>query len=105
MDILEVSFEKSFTFTNGWYVLVIINNERHFYIALEDLDQYLVQGWIVTDFDLELHLNYLLFKIDQALKLRNEALFINHIKQYKKSNDLKVYLENNLHNSIMRLLD
>ena len=101
MDIIEVSNEQSFTFNNGWYVLAIINNQGHFYIALEDLDHYFYQGRLVTDFDLELNLNYLQFQIDLALEIRDEKLFLNHTKKLIESSDLKVKLENYLNNSVM----
>lgn len=101
MDIIEVTSEESFTFNNEWYVLAILNNQGHFYIALEDLDQYFHLGRLVTDFDLELKLNYLQFQIDQALEIRDEELFLNHTKKLKESSDLKVKLANYLYNTVM----
>ncbi|WHY67743.1 IDEAL domain-containing protein [Neobacillus sp. SuZ13] len=101
MDIIEVPNEQSFTFNNSWYVLATINNQGHFYIALEDLDHYFYQGKLVTDFDLELNLNYLQFQIDLALEKRDEELFLNHTKKLIESSDLKVKLKNYLNNSVM----
>lgn len=89
MDIIEVTNEQSFTFNNGWYVQAIINNQGHFYIALEDLERYFALGRLVTDFDLELRLNYLRFQIDQALEINDEELFFNTTSQLKESSELK----------------
>ena len=101
MDIIEITTERSFTFNDDWYVLAIVNNQGHFYIALEDLDQYFYLGMLVTDFDLELKVNYLQFQIDQALEIRDEELFLNHTKKLKEASDLKVKLESYLHTASM----
>ncbi|TCN22736.1 IDEAL domain-containing protein [Mesobacillus foraminis] len=96
MDIIEVTNEQSFTFYNGWYVQAIINNQGHFYIALEDLERYFAIGRLVTGFDLELRLNYLRFQIDQALEINDEELFFNTTSQLKESSELKKKLEDYL---------
>lgn len=101
MDIIEVINQQSFAFNNGWYVLAILNSHGHFYIALEDLDQYFHLGRLVTEFDLGLKLNYLRFQIDQALEVRDEELFLTHTKQLKKSTDLKLRLEGFLNNTVI----
>ncbi|WP_050183612.1 IDEAL domain-containing protein [Domibacillus robiginosus] len=101
MDIMEVTNKESFTFNNEWYVLAIINNHGHFYIALEDLVQYFHLERLVTDFDLELKLNYLQFQIDQALEIRNEESFLKHTKTFKEFSGLKVKLNSYLYNAVM----
>lgn len=102
MDIIEViTNEQNFTYNNGWYVLAIINNHGHFYISLEDLEQYFELGKLVSDLDLDLKVNYLHFQIDQALEKRDEALFLNHTKILKESSDLKVKLEQYINNPVM----
>ncbi|MFE8697690.1 IDEAL domain-containing protein [Cytobacillus sp. FJAT-53684] len=101
MDIIEVINQQSFAFNNGWYVLAILNSHGHFYIALEDLDQYFHLGKLVTEFDLGLKLNYLRFQIDQALEVRDEELFLTHTKQLKESSDLKLRLEGFLNNTVI----
>lgn len=101
MDIIEVINQQSFAFNNGWYVLAILNSHGHFYIALEDLDQYFHLGRLVTEFDLGLKLNYLRFQIDQALEVRDEELFLTHTKQLKESSDLKLRLESFLNYTVI----
>ncbi|MBT2755583.1 IDEAL domain-containing protein [Mesobacillus foraminis] len=96
MDIIEVTNDQSFTFNYGWYVLARMNNLGHFYIALDDLDQYFAIGRLVTDFDLELRLNYLRFQIDHALEINDEELFFNTTSQLKESSELKKKLEDYL---------
>jgi len=101
MDIIQITNEQSFTFNNGWYILAIINNQGHFYIALEDLDHYFSLGMLVTDLDLELKLNYLQFQIDQALETRDRELFLTHTRELKESSDLMVKLESYVNNTVM----
>lgn len=97
-DIIELINERKFMFEKGWYFLIRLNNQCDFHIALEDLEQYYLNERLLSMIDIELTLNYLQFKINQALDTGDEESFLNFTKKLKESYDLKVKLEQYAHN-------
>lgn len=97
-DIIEVMNERKFTMANGWYFLVMINERCIFFMALEDLEEYFMKEQLLSMFDIDLKINHLQFKINQALDTGDEASFMNFTKKLKESNHLKVKLDNYLRN-------
>lgn len=97
-DIIEVTNDRKFTMANGWYYLVGINDRCIFYMALEDLEQYFMKEQLLSMLDTDLKINYLQFKINQALDAGDEAPFLNYTKKLKELSDLKVKLDQYLSN-------
>jgi hypothetical protein len=97
-DVIEITNARKFTIGSGWYFLVVINSQRFFYMALEDLDKYFMEEQLLSILDIELKVNYLHFQVDQALDIGDEASFLNYTKKLKESNDLWVKLEEYLSN-------
>ncbi|MCQ6276243.1 IDEAL domain-containing protein [Bacillus sp. V3B] len=97
-DIIEIINERKFMIEKGWYFLIRMNNQYNFHIALEDLERYYLNERLLSLIDIELALNYLQFKVDQALDTGDEELFLNFTKKLKESRDLKMKLEQCVHN-------
>ncbi|MGG3798707.1 hypothetical protein [Metabacillus fastidiosus] len=87
-DIIKMTNECKFVDNNGWYSLVIINDESSFYIANEDLDTYVKQEKIISVLDIELKINYLKFCINQSLDKHDKVSFLKFTKEL---NDLRVF--------------
>jgi hypothetical protein len=92
-DRIEVKDDRKFVMDSGWYSLVIINNEWFLYMALEDLDQYFMKGYIYSMLDIELKINYLQFQVNLALDKGDEVLFLNSTTSLNEASDLKENLE------------
>jgi hypothetical protein len=67
-------------------------------MAHEDLEQYFMKERLLSILDINLKINFLQFKINQALDTGDEASFMNFTKKLKESSDLKVKLEQYLSN-------
>ncbi|WP_100403530.1 IDEAL domain-containing protein [Bacillus sp. FJAT-42315] len=74
-DCLTITSDKRHVDVLGWYFLVGRNNEDFFYINIEDLENLYMKGFLYSKEDLELRLNYLQYKINEALDQRNEEAF------------------------------
>lgn len=92
-DIIEVTNERQYMFDADWFILVIINNNWQLYMALEDLERYFTQGYVVSLMDIELKINHLKFQIDQSLGQGDESTFLQSTQCLKESSALKVRLE------------
>ncbi|MGM0901062.1 MAG: hypothetical protein ACQEXB_08160 [Bacillota bacterium] len=98
-DIIELTNERQFIPDRGWYFLINMNNERHFYMALKDLDNYYDSGELVSLIDLELKENYCKYKINAALDTGDEDTFIVFTCELKESRHLKEHIKNHLYQS------
>ncbi|QGQ47649.1 hypothetical protein [Metabacillus sediminilitoris] len=87
-DIIEVKEDRKFVMDNGWYSLVVINNQWFLYMAIEDLEHYFNRNYLYSMLDIELKINYLQFQVNQALDEGNEALFINSTSRLNDISDL-----------------
>ncbi|OAH54326.1 MULTISPECIES: hypothetical protein [Bacillaceae] len=97
-DVIEITNERKNMMDYGWYFMIIINHHRQFYIALEDLDKYFVEGRMMSLFDLELRIIYLNYQIDKALDKGDEPSFLAETKKLKEASILQTHLQRFLHN-------
>jgi uncharacterized protein YpiB (UPF0302 family) len=96
-DIMEITDEQKYTIDNGWYFLVKINERNNFYIPINDLENFIRQEQLIAMLDIDLQINYLKFKIDQAFDTGDEASFRDVSKKLIESNELKLKLERYLY--------
>ncbi len=92
-DIIKVTNERKFTAHNGWYYMVVLEDENYFYIALSDLEQYYARGQIFLREDIEWNMNYLNCQVDLSLDRKDEVRFKYVSKQLIEANKLKKKLE------------
>ena len=92
-DILEVTAERKFTVTNGWYFLVRFNEHCIFYMSLEDLEQYFIKEQLLSMLDMDLTINHLQYKINQALDTGDKTSFMSFTEKLKEASDFKMKLE------------
>lgn len=92
-DIIEVLGERTFTMTNGWYFLVKVNNQEMFYMAIEDLEYYVMKERLISLLDLALKMNYSQFKINQSLEVGDKSLFMTSTNNLKELSNLKLKME------------
>ncbi|MEC2074956.1 hypothetical protein [Metabacillus fastidiosus] len=91
-DIIKMTNECKFVDNNGWYSLVIINDESSFYIANEDLDTYVKQEKIISVLDIELKINYLEFCINRSLDECDKASFLKFTKELNNLREFNTIL-------------
>ena len=80
-DIMEITDEQKYTIDNGWYFLVKINERTNFYIPMNDLESFIRKEQLIAMLDIDLQINYLKFKIDQAFDTGDEASFKDFSKK------------------------
>lgn len=81
-DQLHIFGEPFFVDHLGWYIQVQKNEEIQFYMSAHFIDDIYDKQVLCTKMDLSLAMNYHQYKIDEALKTKNEDLFHSHIKAY-----------------------
>ncbi|WP_243292111.1 IDEAL domain-containing protein [Bacillus sp. FJAT-47783] len=95
-DIIELTEEQKFLPEMGTYILVQVNKEYRFFIALEDLDYYYKKENICSTGDLQLKENYLRFKIDEALDCGDKESFHFYVYQFNEIQEfLRTVLQKN----------
>ncbi len=92
-EFLEVTNERTYVLDQGWYNMVILNSEKSFYMALDDIEKYFLKGYILSLMDLELRINHLTYKVDQSLSQGDEDSFLDATNGLKKFEELKTKLE------------
>lgn len=98
-DVIEVTNNRKFMMDHGWCFLVKFNNQGMFYMAIEDLEYYVMKERLFSMLDIDLNINYLNFKINQSLEVGDKASFINFTKNLNELSDLKVIMEEYLYNA------
>ncbi len=63
-------------------------------MAMEDLEQYILNENIKSMLDIDLKINYLQYKIDQDLESGDKASFARHTNLLSETRKLKEELEN-----------
>lgn len=96
-DVIEITEERNFTEGNGWYFLIGINDQCFFYMAIEEMEQYVAKEQVISIVDMNLKMNYLQFKINQSLDSLDEASFVNYTNQLNEVSDLKETLDQYLY--------
>lgn len=74
-DLVEVTEESKYMMEMGWYFLLRINNQDSYYISIHDIESYYEDKKLSSILDLELEINHLEYKVDQALILNEEEQF------------------------------
>ena len=72
-------------------------NEITSIFQLNDLENFIRQEQLIAMLDIDLQINYLKFKIDQAFDTGDEASFRDVSKKLIESNELKLKLERYLY--------
>ncbi|WP_129730994.1 IDEAL domain-containing protein [Ectobacillus funiculus] len=75
-DILTIEEERRYVDGMGWYVLITINDEYNMFMFLEDIEHLRMKGTICAISDLDLRINYLRFKVNEALDTRDKEAFL-----------------------------
>lgn len=97
-DIIEITPERKYTVINGWYALVIINQNFSFYMAVEDIEWYFTKEQMISMLDVDLKVNYFQYKINKALDEGDEISFMNFTEKMNDSNEMKEKLHMYLRN-------
>ena len=85
-DRLEMMNERQFTF-NGWYVLVGINNQHFCFLSVNELESYVVKEKILSLFELSIKINYLQYKINEALDWMDVTAFMENTRVLNELRD------------------
>jgi hypothetical protein len=95
-DIIEVINERKYTIAKGWHSLIHINKHWFVYISERDLEECCTKKQLLNSLDIDLELNYLHFKINEALDTGNKTDFHALTRQLKEMAGLKESIENYL---------
>jgi len=88
-DVWTITNNRKYVDGLGWYCLIDINNEFQFFIYVDDIQELHVKGSICSIWDLDLKINHLNFKINEALDTHDREVFLSlsnelhHIQQVK----------------------
>lgn len=74
-DFLEITNDGFCVDGAGWFIRVVVNQKRHFYISYDDLEKCLYNKEMVSIADLQFKLTFWNAQLNQALEQRNEEWF------------------------------
>jgi len=100
-DVIEIINDRRYIVDKGWYFLISLNNLCDFYLSLEELEHYYVKGVIESTADVELSLNYIQFKVNEALDTGDEELFFHFTQKYIETRALMLKMENYAHKMVL----
>jgi hypothetical protein len=88
-NILTITPEKKYADGMGWYFLIDINNEHQIYISIYDFEGFYLDGKICSFLDFELRMNYIEYKVNQALDLKDCTQFEHYANKKNEMKKLK----------------
>lgn len=66
-DVWTITNERKYIDCLGWHSLIVVNNEFQFFMHVEDIEELYSKGSICSILDLNLKINHLSFKVNEAL--------------------------------------
>jgi hypothetical protein len=88
-DIWCLTKERKYIGCLGWYFLIAFNNEYQFYIHVEDIENLYRKGSICSILDLELKINYLNSKVNEALDEQDRKAFLSYTGELNDVQSIK----------------
>jgi hypothetical protein len=76
-DVWTITDDWKYVDCLGWYSLIEVNNEFQFLMHVEDIEDLYTKGIICSILDLDLRINHLRFKINEALDAYDRELFLS----------------------------
>ncbi|QCS54035.1 hypothetical protein [Priestia flexa] len=74
-DVWTLTDERKYIDSLGWHSLMDVNREFQCFISTEELQDLYLSGVICSILDVDLQMNHLNFKINEALDTQNRELF------------------------------
>lgn len=73
----------------GWHSLIDFNNEFQFFMHVEDIEKLYSKGSICSILDLNLRINHLSFKVNEALDAHDRESFVFFADELKNLREIK----------------
>jgi hypothetical protein len=86
---LTITPEKKYIENIGWYFLIDIHSKYQVYISIYDFEKFYKQELICSFFDLDLELNYLEYKVNQALDAKDQTAFNHYSSEFVQLKQLQ----------------
>ncbi len=88
-DVWFVTEEPKFIDCLGWHFLIDINNVYQFYMHVDDIEALYNKGNICSIMDMELKINHLSFKVNEALDARDSEAFFSYTDELNYMQKIK----------------
>lgn len=88
-DVLTITGERKYVDCLGWHVLIDINDEFQFFMYAAEIEELHAEGSICSISDLELRINYLRFKVDEALDAHDRESFLSFVDELCSIKEIK----------------
>ncbi|MFP7733337.1 IDEAL domain-containing protein [Priestia aryabhattai] len=88
-DVWTITDNRKYVDCLGWHYLIDINNEFQFFMHVEDIEELQSKGSICSIWDLDLKINYLNFKIDEALEAHDRESFLSLSNELHRAQQVK----------------
>lgn len=93
-DVWTITNNRKYVDCLGWHCLIDINNEFQFFIYVDDIHELHIKGSICSISDLDLKINYLNFKINEALDAQNKEAFLSLSNKLQHAQRVKSKIPN-----------
>lgn len=92
-DIWTMTKERKYVDCLGWHYLIENNNDFEFFIHVEDIEELHSKGLICSVWDLELKLNHLNFKVNEALDQNDRESFLLLANELRNIREIKLNMQ------------
>jgi hypothetical protein len=93
-DIIEFKGGCQYSESHGLFYLVFVNNMYHFYMSVEEIDQYFLMGRFVSADDLKNNIIQIKNYIDYSLDVGDKDLFMHYSEKLIETNTMLSNFEN-----------
>lgn len=88
-DVWTITNERKYVDCLGWHFLIEVNEEFQFFMHVEDIEELYSKGSICSILDLNLKINFLSFKINEALDAHDRESFLSFADELSNVKEIK----------------
>ncbi|PJN87244.1 IDEAL domain-containing protein [Bacillus sp. mrc49] len=88
-DVWTITDERKYVDCLGWHFLIVVNEEYQFFMQVADIEELYSNGTICSILDLDLRINHLGFKINEALDAHDRESFLSFADELSSVQEIK----------------
>ncbi|PGS48649.1 hypothetical protein [Bacillus sp. AFS041924] len=88
-DLWTMTSERKYVDCLGWHYLIDNNSDFEFYLHVEDIESLYESGVLCSIWDIDLKINHLNFKINEALDVNDRESFLSIANDLRSLKEIK----------------
>ncbi|AOH54407.1 hypothetical protein ABE28_008580 [Peribacillus muralis] len=88
-DVWTITDERKYVDCLGWHFLIVVNEEYQFFMQVGEIEELYSEGTICSILDLDLRINHLGYKINEALDAHDRESFLSFADELSNIQEIK----------------